>query len=79
MAADPQDASGTPGRSSAACRSAGTSSSTRKLPSSWPPPSRRRSNPVRPPSGRAKGRVFHPPAASGCSDMAAATRLGRGS
>jgi hypothetical protein len=46
-----------------------------ELRSSWPPPSRRRSNPVRPPSGRAKGRVFLPPAASGCSDMAAATRL----
>jgi hypothetical protein len=28
-----------------------------------------------PPGGRAEGRVFLPPAASGCSDMAAATRL----
>ena len=46
---------------------------------SWPPPSRRRSNPVRPPSGRAEGRVFLPLAASGCSDMAAATRLVWGS
>ena len=46
--------------------------------SSWPP-SRRRSNPVRPPGGRATGRVFLPPAARGCSDMAAATRLVRGS
>jgi len=44
MAADPQDAPGTPGGSPAACCSAGTSSSTRKLRSSWPPPSRRRSN-----------------------------------
>ena len=44
-------------------------------PGSPPPPSRRRSNPVRPPSGRSKGCVFLPPAASGCSDMAAATRL----
>ena len=34
---------------------------------------------VRPPSGRAKGRVFLPPAASGCSDTAAATRLVWGS
>ena len=32
-----------------------------------------------PPSGRATGRVFLPPAARGCSDMAAATRLVRGS
>ena len=30
---------------------------------------------VRPPGSRAEGRVFLPPAASGCSDMAAATRL----
>ena len=79
MAADPQDAPGTPGGSPAACCSAGTSSSTLKLRSSWPPPSRRCSNPVRLPSGRAKGRVFLPPAASGCSDTAAATRLVWGS
>ena len=32
-----------------------------------------------PPSGRATGRVFLPPAARGCSDMAAATRFVWGS
>jgi hypothetical protein len=57
----------TPGTSSAACCSAGISSSTRRPHSSSPTPSRPRSGPIRPPGGRVGDRVF-PPTASRCSD-----------
>jgi hypothetical protein len=75
MAAGPRTRPGTPGRSSAACCSAGTSSPARELRGWWPPPSRRRPTPVRLLGGRAEGRVFLPAAASGRSDTAAATRF----
>jgi hypothetical protein len=58
----------TPGRSSAACCSAGASLSTRRPRSSSSPPSRPRSKPVRLPGHRAGADVFPPPVASRCSD-----------
>src|SRR5271165_5351127 len=63
---------GTPGRSSAACCSAGTSPSTRRPRSSSPTPSRPRSSPPRPPGHHADARAVPPPAASRCSDPAPA-------
>jgi len=65
-----------PGRSSAVCCSAGTSSSTRRPRSSSRLPSRRRSKPIRLPGLRADAGVFPPPTVSGCSDMAS-LRAGR--
>jgi hypothetical protein len=58
----------TPGGSSAACCSAGTSLSMRRPRRSSPPPSRPRSRPVDLPGRRAGPGVLPPPAASRCSD-----------
>ena len=57
-----------PGRSSAAFCSAGTSSSTRRLRGSSPPPSRPRSRRVRLPGHRAGADMFPRPIANRCSD-----------
>ena len=65
---------GTPGRSSVACCSAGTSSSTRRPRTSSRPPSGPRFKPTRP-GCPADARVFPLATASRCSDLTSATGL----